>query len=365
MIKRAQEHQPTQERIVFKGRLLPTLPSEYREPSLDNELITPHGAAPANPFKPEVHDQQRSIAQGTLLLYESPPQDMPAEFVEHVVTADFIINTERGKLDNFNAYAEFLKHNEVLDPSLAEPIDRFESAQAPIAEIVNILLNTRMESAEFGGLAHPYGYRMQYLEPLRKETTEAIESSGGVVYPTISPYRSIVIQPVVESFDNGTKYGGERIIGFIVKYKRDYGHIPIPGNDTEVIRVVERQVAAYRVDEASGFDQSVLRAMHDLRDEFPKYINWGIRTPDDPQNKKIAEYRLRVTGCSGFIEKAVQTDSLEDFVVPLETKIYGFRDKLPQVQKPDLVARAAIEQALSDSLAELPPSESDAHLFDY
>jgi hypothetical protein len=355
--------QETQERIVFKDRLLPALPEQYREPSLGNDKITPHGAAPANPFKDEaVKAQQRIIAKANLLLYETPPEDMPKEFVYNVVTADFVINTERRKMDNFEAYSKFLSLESVVDPSLSESQKRFERAHASIAEIIDLTLHTDIESAELGGVAHPYGYRMQELIPLRKETDAAIESRGGVVYPTIAPYRSIVIQPAVESFDDGTQYGGQRIIGFVVKYKRDYGHIPVPGDDTKVLRVVERQIAAYRVDEASGFDQSVLQAMHALRDQCPDRIHWGIRTPNDPKSKVEAENRLLRTGCSLFIEKAVQTDSLADFVVPLETRIYVYKDEVMKQPKPSAAEKmgwAATERSLTAAFDVIAPVIKD------
>lgn len=139
-----------------------------------------------------------------------------------------------------------------------------------------------------------------------------------------------------------------------MKYKRDYGHIFISGSDNELLRIVERQIAAYRVDEASGFDQTVLRAMHDLRDTYPKRIQWDKSTSDDDKETEVFYNRLRMTGCAEFIEHAVQTDALDDFVVPISTTIYGYKERLPEKQPVDHKAHLALELTLHRQLDVLP-----------
>jgi hypothetical protein len=343
------------ETLRFKGRLLPKLPDHYTEPSIHNVLIVPHGAMPANPYLDEAVKKQQSIIDAEYLkLYETPPKDMPHSFVEDVVIADFVINEERRKMENFEGYMEFTHSGMYVDPILTTEKELFERGQATIDEAIHFVVNCPLKKGEFGKVTHPYGYRMQQLEPFRTEMNEAIEAQGGIVYPSVAPYRSINILPKIERFDNGTEFGGQRIIGFIVKYKRDYGHVPIPGNDTEVLRIVERQIAAYRVDEASGFDQSVLDAMYELRNTYPKRIDWGRQAGDSAREKKIYYDRLKKTGCVDFIENAVQTDALDDFVVPISTTIYGYKEKLPVRPIIDHVARTALEAALYDAFDSMP-----------
>lgn len=349
--------QDERETLVFNGRLLPKLPSHYNEPSLTNPLIVPHGAMPANPFIDElVKTQQRDINSEYKKLYETPPSDIPQEFVDDVVMEDFVINEQLRQMQNFQVIAEFRDSGAIIDPEYQQMFELYERGQASIDQFCQLLthpdLDTRdvdmanLKAGEAGKVAHPYGYRMEYLSPLRHEMDEAIQSNGGVVYPTVGAYRSITILPKVKTFDDGSKFGGQRIIGFIVKYKRDFGHIPVVGREDEVLRIVERQIAAYRVDEASGFDQSILTSMRDRRDQSEGRINWDHHSLDQ-RAQAAHEHALRATGCRDYVERAVQADSSEDFVVPISTTIYGFKEKLPPKAPIDFIALKALNSSLN------------------
>ena len=316
------EHTIQPEALRFNERLLPELPQGYNEPGRDNSLITPCGAAPAHPFRDEyIKNQQIDIESEFLKLYSTPPTDMPEEFVR-VILDDYVINGQRRKMENYEAYMKFVEGGKPVSEEMIPTIILFEGGHATVDQIADVAVGTDIESLEFGKDSHPYGYRMNYLKDLRSDTNAAIESHGGVVYPSISPYRSITVLPKVERYDDGSPFGLQRIVGFIVKYKRDIGRIPVPGTD-EFVHVVERQIAAYRVDEASGFDQQVLAEMHRLSDTYPKRIQW-----DRSSQPNFLE-RLKRTGCQDYIEAAVQQDSLEDFVVPVSTTIYGFKGEHP------------------------------------
>jgi len=347
------------EPLFFKGRLLPKLPLDYTEPSLNNPLVVPYGAMPANPFLDDaVKQQQMNIKAEHYKLYLSPPTDMPPSFVK-VVADDYIINEPRREMENFEAHTTFIKKSGYPESeSLAAEVVLYEKAQATIDQITDVLVQTEEDAGEFGKVGHPFAYRMQYIEPLRANMIAAIESRGGFVYPTIAPYRSIVIMPKLAKDEDEVILEPQRIVGFIVKYKRDFGRIPVPGSN-KVINVVERQIAAFRVDEESGFDQKILDAMHELSDKYPDRVRW-----EGPITEGSLD-RLARTGCKEFIESAIQRDSLEDFVVPVSTTIYGFKETIEEKPAFDLVARAAIERGLIKGLSRLEPSQSDAHLFDY
>lgn len=345
------EAPPHHEPLSFKGRLLPQLPSHYVEPSSNNLLISPHGAMPGNPYFDEaVKKQQRDIGTEFLKLYKSPPKNMPRSFVNNVVIDDYVINEERRTMENFGAYMESVDSHAHSDLILIAEEELFARGQAIINQSLHFVVNSPSRTGEFGKVTHPYGYRMQELDPFRIEMDEAIELQGGVVYPTVSPYRSIKILPKVVRYDNGTEFGGQRIVGFIVKYKRDYGHVSIPGGHNEVLRIVERQIAAYRVDEPSGFDQTILQAMHDLRDAYPKRIQWDRLPSDKEKDNEIFYSRLSKTGCLDFIENAVQTDALDDFVVPISTTIYGYKETLPEKPPVDVIGHKALELTLGRTL---------------
>jgi len=311
------------EALVFKGRFLPELPRHYTEPSQNNSLIVPHGAMPANPFfDDQVKRQQLDIKLEHLKLYLSPPIDMPASFVK-VVADDYIMNEPRREMENFETHMKFISEDGyVANEALEAEMQLYEKGQASISQIADVLVGTNEVAGEFGKVGHPFGYRMQHVQPMRADMDQAIEVHDGVVYPAVSPYRSIVILPKIAKNEDEMVVGPQRIDGFIVKYKRDYGKIPVPGS-TEIINVVERQIAAFRVDEASGFDQEVLAAMHQLSDHHPDRVNWEGR-----QSPAFLD-RLARTGCKEFIERAIQRDSLEDFVVPVSTTLYGYKSPDP------------------------------------
>jgi len=338
------------ETLMFNERVLPELPSYYREPGLHNPLILPYGAMPANSFfDQEVKDQQAEIEAEHYGLYETPPKEMPEPFVR-VMTADYVINQNRRKMDNYEGFMKWELKGEAVSTDLLVNKDLIIRGQASIDQEVEFATRTTLDAIEFGKVGHPYGYRMQEIIPLRSDMNEAIELHGGVVYPTVSPHRSIKILPKVERYDDGSEYGLQRIVGFIVKYKRDVGRIPVVGSD-DVIHVVERQIAAYRVDEASGFDQEVLAKMHALCDKYPLRIRW------DQSINASFEDRLVRTGCRDFIENAVQTDSLEDFVVPISTTIYGFKGEHPVF---GLVGSVAVgnKPSLDNGMAYFGPTPS-------
>jgi len=322
MSRASAEHTIQPEALLFNERVLPELPQGYREPGLENSLITPCGAAPAHPFRDEyIKNQQMDIESEFLKLYSTPPTDMPEEFVR-IILDDYIINGQRRQMENYEAYMKFVEGGKQVAADMIPTIILFEGGHATVDQIGDVAVGTDIESLEFGKDTHPYGYRMNYLKGLRRDTNAMIESHGGVVYPSISPYRSITVLPKVERYDDGSDYGLQRIVGFIVKYKRDIGRMPVPGTD-EFVHVVERQIAAYRVDEASGFNQEVLAGMHELSDKYPKRIQW-----DQPLQPSFLD-RLKRTGCQDYVEQAVQQDSLEDFVVPISTTIYGFKGEHP------------------------------------
>jgi len=355
--RHVQQHD--QEALIFKGRLLPKLPDGYTEPSVNNPLVVPYGAMPANPFFDDsVKQQQSNIKAEHYKLYLSPPTDMPPTFVK-VVADDYVMNEPRREMENFEAHMRFMESHGYPDvESLADEVKLYEKAQASVDQITDVLVETDEETGEFGKVGHPFTYRMQYVEPMRADMIAAIESRGGFVYPAITPYRSIVIMPKLAKDEDENIIEPQRIVGFIVKYKRDFGQIPVPGSDN-VINVVERQIAAFRVDEESGFDQKILSAMHELSDTHPDRVRW-----EGPATEGFLD-RLARTGCKEFIESAIQRDSLEDFVVPVSTTIYGFKEKLSRKPKINKIASKTIEQALFESLDQLESSESDASLYDY
>jgi hypothetical protein len=290
--------------------------ASFREPTDGTSRYQPSGASPAHPYidKP-LQARQRVIESEFQKLFDQPPVGTPPEFAR-ILSEDHMSGEARRKMKNYEGYMEWKALNETVDPDIEQEIYHFERGSANQDEILDIALGTAIPYFEVGKVTHPYAKRLEYVEPFRIATNAAIARHNGVVYPSFTPYRSITIMPKVEYRGDS----GHSLHGLIVKYKRDVGHIIMPDNET-IIRIIERQLAGYRVDAASGFDQSIVHLM----EQTP--IGWTHVWQENEQ-----EY-LVDTGCRGFVEKAVQLDLLDSYVVPISTTIYGFKEKMTTKEK--------------------------------
>lgn len=207
-----------------------------------------------------------------------------------------------------------------MDESIAEQVDRYEAGTAEVADVLDIALNTDItQGLEVGRVTHPYWQRMEHVLDMRTAVAEGIEARGGVLEPWISPYRSISIVPYTRP-----TLDAPVLDGFITPYKHDVGTIFRP-KDGKILHVVERQIAGIRIDEASGFRQDILERMNALA-ATKKDFDW------QNVNDEMFADRLISTGARGFIEKAIQTDTRDAYLVPESTTIYIFAED-PETSK--------------------------------
>lgn len=282
---------------------------EFKEPSDGSLRYRPYGAVPAHPYVDETLKARQQYLESELRkLFKTCPADIPAGFAS-MLADDYDIGEERRKMANYEGYMQWLLSHEPIDPHLDPLFAHFERGSAYIGEILTIGLETSIEHFEVGKVTHPYRQRLEHVYPFREEVVEEIERHGGVVYPTVTPYRALVIDP------RFSEHGA--LQGFIVRYKRDVGAINCIST-AQRLNIVERQIAGYRIDAASGFDQE---ALAQLPEDFAQL---------NPSRQQRA---LRLSGIYDFIERAVQTDSLHDFVVPVSTTIFAHKVDLPPVDE--------------------------------
>ena len=334
------------EPLTFKGRTLPEIPASLRA-NFDEYggAFPPGGAMPANQYvDEETLNQQLEHSDAIKALYEHPPINIPKNF-EHMVVGDYVINEVRRGLINFEKYMALIKQCPNIIQLMPEEIGLLMRGKASQDQIFDVVIRANeeaeknhtagYESSEFWKLSHPYGYRMQHLSSIRENSARSVLEHKGLVYPSVLPYRDITIMPHVEYGTPIYDEAGMQIdidyheqpilVGFIVRYKRDYGNVPIPGSE-KIIHLVERQVAGIRVDEASGFSQAHLDIFNQEAFNGAVPVNWN-----DPNDARIPN-RLESYGIKNLIHSAIQTDSLEEFVVPLSTMMYGFVDT-PQMSR--------------------------------
>lgn len=292
------------------------LPPTFTEPFSGTLYDRHFGSMPAHPFKSDaIQARQAGIERELVKLFVPPVGlEVPDEFARFF-RDDYEIGEHRRQMTNYNNYMAWRASAPIVPDELLLPVDRYESGTAEVEDIFDIMLGTSMvDGIEVGRVTHPYWRRMQYLQPLRESVAKAIVERGGVLERRNSPYRSIDIIPAI----GPDQHGNQRIHGHLARYKHDIGSMVRP-SDGRVIHVVERQIAGIRVDEASGFSQGVLRRMHEVADTKANFV-WS-NTKDDR-----FEYHLRDTGCRGFIEKAIQTDATDDYIVPESTTVFMFAE---------------------------------------
>jgi hypothetical protein len=292
------------------------VPPTFAEPFSGTLYDRQFGSMPANPFKSDiVRARQACIEKEFLKLFEPPAGlGVPDEFAQFF-RDDYEIGERRRQMTNYDNYMAWQASAPVIPDELLLPVDRYESGTAEVEDVFDIILGTSMiDGMEVGRVTHPYWRRMQHLQPLRDSVAKAIVERGGVLERQSSPYRSIDIVPAI-SID---QHGNQRIHGHLARYKHDIGSMVRP-SDGKVIHVVERQIAGIRIDETSGFSQGVLRRMHEVADAKENFVWSNIKD-------ERFEYHLRDTGCRGFIEKAIQTDATDDYIVPESTTVFMFAE---------------------------------------
>ena len=315
----------------------PSSPEEgsFKEPTDGTLRYRPWGAMPGNMYlDDDLKASQQYKDSEFQKLYDNPPIDVPPEFAL-MLAVDHEIGEARRKMLNYESYMKWAVKREPVTEELDEKLQHIDRGNAYIGEILDFALETSVDAVEAGKLTLAYWQRREHLAPFRAEAKEAIESRGGVMYPDIFPYHSISINPDVEYLDDGT----HTMNGFIVRYKRDVGHIDLP-HCAGRIHLVERQIAGYRVDEASGFKQSIVDRM--------------LATPLSFEKSWQTEYMKYVvdTGARSFIEQKVQANSLEEFVVPVSATLYGYKELYTPEKR---LARIAMQPTEDDGIAYFGP----------
>lgn len=302
---------------------LPSLPvpAHFNEPF--SAWSKPYGASPARPYgDPETEHRQELMNAEFDKLFESPPSilQIPDSFRDCLIEDEKFGRIKRN-LKNHYHYEAWRKTNPSIDDSLRWEVTAYERGQASIEMIGVLAVHTTLKAFLAGKLTHVYWQRMESLPEMRQDTTSVIEFLGGTVYdyPDEQPYRSINIVP---STIYDPKTGKEEVKAIGVDYKRDFGKV-MSRSDNLPINFVEQQTARYRVDEASTFPQEIIEAMNNpsmfVNESDARDFSWT--NLQDPRHKVF----LDLSGAREFIEDSVQSNSVEPYVVPVETIEFGFK----------------------------------------
>ena len=267
---------------------------------------------PMNPYlDADVKKHQADVAAALYALTSerAAPEGTPAGVIE-MVEHNFMHSQFRLDATNYKSYGEMLDKNETLRGLELTLMNEAARGKAIPAELLHLLIYTQLDSTELGKVTHPYGYRIEHVPELRQRVAAAIIENHGRLHPAITPYRDIKLHPHYTLDDENYHKDfslNQQLHGMVATYKHDLGWIELDGG--RQINIVERQTAAIRIDEASGFDQEIARKMHAF----------------EPCNDTTWRERLaRESGCLDHIESAIQHDVSEDYFIPLSTVIYAY-----------------------------------------
>lgn len=290
-------------------------PASFVEPFSGKLYDRSYGAMPANPFRDDEIKRRQSVIENELRkLFEYPPENLEVpESFRTFLLDDYEIGERRRQMTSYENYMKWQLTSPKVSALVQPQLDRYEAGYAEVDDVIDIALHTDANGLEAGRLTHGYWRRMEFLPALRRDVAQSIEKHGGRLELRVAPYRSIDIEPHVTRDEKGA----QTIDGILARYKHDIGSIVRP--DGKVVHIVERQIAGIRVDEASGFRQDIIERMNIIAKCEPDF-RW------DAYKDEQFEYNLRGTGCRGFIEKAIQTDSAADYVVPESTTVYLFTE---------------------------------------
>ena len=290
------------------------LPKTFQEPKeADGDFAGE--PTPMDPFHDdEVKSHQRDVENfmKRLVSPEAVPDDIPSG-VADMIELNMLHSFATLGVSNYQGYLDALAHAQSYDDETIATMERAARSEASADEILSLIVNGVLKKGELGKVTHPYGYRLANVPELRSRVDSAILNNGGILIPRVAPYRDIKLHPHYtfddKNYQNDLQLNS-RLHGLVVTYKRDVGHID--SEETRSVNVVERQTAAIRIDEASGFDQAIA---HELL---------AFRPSND---KQWRDKLVSASGCLDYIETAIQTDSSADYLIPLSTVAYSYESK--------------------------------------
>lgn len=215
------------------------------------------------------------------------------DFVETVYESR---EAERGT-NNVNSFNDMLCDPDDIDSKIKDKLERARFGSARPDEILELMDELGMGSAELAKLTHIWGYRLEYLGDMREQVKQAIEDKFGEVYARPATKYGII------AIDKSTFNGSYRLNAIAMKRKTLVGRV-------DNTAVYERTTFIVRIDKKSRIDREVA--------SYLKSIN-----SDD-----TSELISRIMKDGRLVEEARRLVAMDDLdsVVPMSTTIFGRND---------------------------------------
>lgn len=192
---------------------------------------------------------------------------------------------------NSASYASKLVDAAGASPELQAKLARGELGTATMPEVFELINGLGMESAELARLTHPYGYRLEYLEAMRREAQNSIIYCSGQLYDNPDVKYKIIALDTSVTLDDFLS------MAIAMKRTNAVGWV----GDTDVY---ERSTFIVRLDDASHFDQAVAKHLKSIPAETGK-------------NEMMQYGRLEEEA-----KRLLAADDIES-VIPISTTVYA------------------------------------------
>lgn len=205
-----------------------------------------YGATPLN--HAAAYKQQLSLRNNLAeLLEDDIPEGVPDAIIEYMKDT-FVSRFIRRGTANHENYLSALRTREEIsdDPFIQAMVERAELGHASPSELLVVQQLMGIRSVELACLTHPYGKKIELLEPMRESVRENIELLGGEFYE--DPEARYRVKGFAGEF-------GDYSQGVLMTRKRIIGNMP----DGTI--VCERSSFVLRLDDESAVSQESVAAI--------------------------------------------------------------------------------------------------------
>jgi len=262
------------------------------------------GATPLQPIGEVITAQRKTEEQLDSLFTKQIPAGVPDQLADYIHDVSTMRSAHRvlKNMDSF-AYRHKLDFDNV-DVDTMGMYTRALSGNASPAELIHVHHIFGLPSVELASLTHPYGKRIEMLQPMRSAINQSIDMHKGFLNHSVRPELEVLM--CNDIYDpacvNSILMKRETHVGTVVAHSADLGIF-------ESV-IVERSTFVLRIDKESGFDPHLAAAIRDI----PYGEHWASRVRRAGKLDKV-------------VPELLESDSHEQ-AIPISTTTLAYSNEL-------------------------------------
>lgn len=268
-----------------------------------NEALRPDWAYSPSPMIWGVDPEYASFQRDMTSLLNNPPAHYGAVRPDTIAAIEKNVwgSDAHQKVKNAESLAAIDHSLYEGDAALKDIITHAKTGRAFPAEILQLIRQTNLSSAELARLTHPYGARDSYLQDMYGDVHDALKIAGA-------------------SF-SGEGLNSTRISFFDHDRSMDHGIITAKNDIASLddIIVTERRSFAFQADFES-FPEEIRKRMGQTAQLLD-----NIRSPRDLEDWKSVVFRD--SGLLAHVRRSLGEAALPDHIIPVSTVIYAHRSR--------------------------------------